>query len=115
MKVSKFGRKTPTVIVRKSSAAKTDGAAKKPKQQRTRATGTRVYRDIPFFFMERGDKVFVHSWDPTTNQPNPGIMVPKEMKDKAVQALAKIQLAEQELEQLGATSGHGTSAEDSED
>lgn len=60
------------------------------------------YRGIPFFFVRRGDKSTLAPWNQETNSPEPSIVIKEQDKTAAVKALAKIRIAEKELEKLGA-------------
>lgn len=100
--ISKFHK--PKVIVRKAQPTlqASQPVEAKPVVKKERPYRIFHYREIPFFCKSKGDTATIHSWDSATNSPGTGIQVPNDKIKQAVTALAKITLAEQELEKLGA-------------
>lgn len=72
------------------------------KKRAPRTRGGFKYRGIPFMYVIKDNKISLFTWNEALNCLNIGITVNKEHKKKAIMALAKIGLAEQELDALGA-------------
>lgn len=59
------------------------------------------YRGIAFVAVRRGDSTVLQTWNESTQSPNTGVAVTKEKVIPAAKAIAKIVLAERDLESLG--------------
>lgn len=73
------------------------------KRRQPRSRGGFKYRNVSFIYVVKGDKISLFTWNDKLNCMNVGVTVDKKDKKKAIVALAKISLAEVELDAVQAT------------
>jgi hypothetical protein len=74
--------------------------APQPIKRRERTNRFFRYRGVSFIAVRQGDKVNISTWNEETKSSNPGVEVPKDKLSAATKALAKIVLAEKELDEI---------------
>lgn len=92
--MSKFTKKAPTIV--------TTPRSPKPKKITRRERTNRMfkYRGVSFIAVRSGDRVFLSTLDEDTKSTTPAIEIPREKLNTATKALAKIVLAEKDIQEI---------------
>ncbi len=101
--ISKYGKKGGAVSPKAAQLSKKmqkPEVTPTPKKRAERTHRFFRYRGVAFIAARNGDKTYVQTWNEETKTANPGIEVPKDKISAATKALAKIVLAEKELEEI---------------
>jgi hypothetical protein len=101
--ISKYGKKGGATSPSKAQPKQKQEAAATPKKRAERTHRFFRYRGVAFIAVRDGDKACVQTWNEETRTANPGVEVPKDKISAATKALAKIVLAEKELEEIAIT------------